>query len=654
MPFRPCPSGCGHFLFADDGHDRCLQCLGFQHAEDAFVDDSCACCGHMSMISLRSRLSFMKGLAPSAATRAGLSASRGSPADALGDLRVTVRASPPGTSPRTSYSSRSEHPVRFPGDFAGPSHRAPSISFGAPSVDRMSIAASGDGFTSSEDEGAVGLPPSGVVATAAPDPELTAMLARAAVSIGLEINRPHRPEPSRLDDWFLGAGRGCVPFFPEVHEELTKSWMSPFTARICSSASSMLTTLDGGVAILQVHQAKALKQVHEGSTDPGLMQELRTATDFALRATKVTARSLGKAMSTMVVQERHLWLNLAEMKDADKARFLDAPISQAGLFSDTVEGFAQQFSAVQQQTEAIQHILPRRDAPSTAAPGTRPQSARRCGCPPASSRAAPPRTESTPRPATFMGFAFKTKGLLMGHLNIRSVASKTEQLEQLLTNSNIDLLCLSETWLAESSPNIAYLVPGYKVFRKDCKFGNVGGLLMYVKDCIKCKEIEFNTLVDIEYIAITIVLSPCMTFTVVGIYRPPSSSSIFYDHLINLLKGFDRNKEFILVGDFNINWNEKSNRKKLQEIVCHFDLIQLIQGPTRTTSSSETQINLIFSNKPERITKSIHLLTGLSDHNLLLVVRKLTKRRFLYQQDKNNLLNIIPKRLKNEFEEEQK
>ncbi len=440
MPFRPCPSGCGRFLSADDGHDRCLQCLGRRHAEAAFVDDSCVCCGRMSMISLRSRLSFMKGLAPSAATRADLSgSSRGSPADALGDLRVTVRASPPGTPPRTSYSSRSEHPVRFPGDFAGLSHGAPSISFGAPSVDRMSIAASGDGFTSSEDEGAVGLPPSGVVATAAPDPELTAMLARAAVSIGLEVNRPPSPEPSRLNDWFLGAGRGSqprpapVPFFPEVHEELTSSWMAPFTARSRSSASSVLTTLDGGVArgctgipqveravavhlcprnaatwrnrprlpskackltaalaakaysaagqaasalhamaILQVHQAKALKQVHEGSTDPGLMQELRTATDLALRATKVTARSLGKAMSTMVVQERHLWLNLAEMKDVDKARFLDAPISQGGLFGDTVEGFAQQFSAVQQQTSTscpgVRHHPPLPPGPGLSLP----------------------------------------------------------------------------------------------------------------------------------------------------------------------------------------------------------------------------------------------------------------------------------------------
>ncbi len=140
MPFRPCPSGCGRFLSADDGHDRCLQCLGFQHAEDAFVDDSCACCGRMSMISLRSRLSFMKGLALSAATHAGLSgSSRGLPADALGNLRVTVRASPPGTSPRTSYSSRSEHSVRFPCDFAGPSHGAPSISFKASNYHMFSL-----------------------------------------------------------------------------------------------------------------------------------------------------------------------------------------------------------------------------------------------------------------------------------------------------------------------------------------------------------------------------------------------------------------------------------------------------------------------------------------------------------------------------------
>ncbi len=112
------------------------------------------------------------------------------------------------------------------------------------------------------------------------------------------------------------------------------------------------------------------------------MQELRTATDFALRATKVTARSLGKAMSTMVVQERHLWLNLAEMKDADKACFLNSPISQEG-----------------RHRRGLRPAVLGGDAPSTATPWTRPQSARRRGRPPASSRAAPLQAESTHRPA---------------------------------------------------------------------------------------------------------------------------------------------------------------------------------------------------------------------------------------------------------------
>ncbi len=395
MPFRPCPSGCGRFLSADDGHDRCLQCLGLRHAEAAFVDDSCVCCGHMSMISLRSLLSFMKGLAPSAATHSDLSvSSRGSPADALGDLRVTVRASPTGTSPRTSYSSRSEHPIRFPSDFAGPSHRAPSISFGAPSVDRMSIAASGDGFTSSEDEGAVGLPPSGVVATATPYLELTAMLARAAVSIGLEVNRPPSPEPSRLDDWFLGARRGLqprstpVPFFPEVHEELTKSWMAPFTARSRSSASSVLTTLDGRVArgyagIPQVERAVAVHLC------PRNAATWRNCPRLLSKACKLTAALAAKAYSA--AGQAASALHAMAILHVHQAKALK-------LFGDTVEGFAQQFSAVQQQTEAIQHILPRRDEPSTAAPGARPQSARRRGRLPASSRAAPPQAESTHRP----------------------------------------------------------------------------------------------------------------------------------------------------------------------------------------------------------------------------------------------------------------
>lgn len=52
-------------------------------------------------------------------------------------------------------------------------------------------------------------------------------------------------------------------------------------------------------------------------------------------------------MSILVVQEHHLWLYLVKMRDADKVRFFNTPISQGGLLGNNVEDFAQQFLAVQ-------------------------------------------------------------------------------------------------------------------------------------------------------------------------------------------------------------------------------------------------------------------------------------------------------------------
>lgn len=82
--------------------------------------------------------------------------------------------------------------------------------------------------------------------------------------------------------------------------------------------------------ILRVYQAKALKDLHKGISDSEVMQELHS-----FWAMKIAVQALGRAMSTLVVQEHHLWLNLAEMQDVEKAS-----IAQGGLFS------AQQFLAV--------------------------------------------------------------------------------------------------------------------------------------------------------------------------------------------------------------------------------------------------------------------------------------------------------------------
>ncbi|KAL0189943.1 hypothetical protein M9458_017042, partial [Cirrhinus mrigala] len=272
---------------------------------------------------------------------------------------------------------------------------------------RMSIAASeGEPDLSGEDDPAV-LPPSGRSAILDADPGMMAMLAQAAERIGLEWKSPLRKRSSGLSSLTTLDG-GAVRVYTEVPpvERLIATQMCPSTASTwqgklllpsrahrhssgligsayatCGEAGSALHAM----ALVQVHQTKALKDLHEGGHTPEVLREL------ALRVTKVTAWSLGCAMSTTVVQECHLWLCLVDMRETDKTRFLNSPASQTSLFGDAVENFAQQFSATQKQTEAIKHVLPRcAAAASTRPPVAAPQHARRQGWPPASAPAPPP------------------------------------------------------------------------------------------------------------------------------------------------------------------------------------------------------------------------------------------------------------------------
>ncbi len=98
MASPSCVSGCGHFLASSDGHNRCVSCLGFKHAEAALVDESCSHCGNMTIAMLQSRYLLVKrGGIPLAMPHSSSSVSqqrRAISAYGQGDLRITVRASP--------------------------------------------------------------------------------------------------------------------------------------------------------------------------------------------------------------------------------------------------------------------------------------------------------------------------------------------------------------------------------------------------------------------------------------------------------------------------------------------------------------------------------------------------------------------------------
>ncbi len=449
MPRRYCGS-CRGDLHADDGHSECVPCLGKSHADAALAGSDCSHCKSISLASLRTRIAFFSESDP--APRAlPFSSSQGpvrKKQRGRGFQRLVESELTPAQIPRASFSPHREiSPVLFVQPDQRPSASVSDlVSFGGSddelADDSMSLVAS----DAEELWGSVTDPaPSGLPAPSAAKArmELFRVLSKAVEELGLEWSPPEEPSRSRLDEWFLPGRRQApqqwpLPFFPEVHDELTRSWRSPYSARLRTSASSALTTVDGAeekgyermpqldesvaahlcpptaigwkakashpskpcrttsalagrsyasagqaasalhsMAVLQVYQAKLLSAVDESEPDPATLRELRSATDLALRATKTTAQAIGRSMASLVVLERDLWLTLTEIKDADRVSFLDAPISPSGLFGPAVKGFAERFTEAQKASQAMRHFLPKRSSPAAAQSRERSRSALR-------------------------------------------------------------------------------------------------------------------------------------------------------------------------------------------------------------------------------------------------------------------------------------
>ncbi len=165
-------------------------------------------------------------------------------------------ANPPGNQPsRDHCSSCTPQPVELPMERAGPStRRVPAVSLAllpmtrCRSLHRRVSWSFWRGIFSCATAPAVAMPES--------DLEMMAMISRAVKRVGLEWRPPPCPEPSRLDDWFLGvdcAGSkrpapGASP--PEVQGELAghgRHFLLPETNLITPPPSppSMVVQLGG-------------------------------------------------------------------------------------------------------------------------------------------------------------------------------------------------------------------------------------------------------------------------------------------------------------------------------------------------------------------------------------------------------------------------
>ena len=73
----------------------------------------------------------------------------------------------------------------------------------------------------------------------------------------------------------------------------------------------------------------------------------------------------------------------------------------------------------------------------------------------------------------------QNKGVKIGHLNIRSLLKKIDEIKILIHQNSFDILAISETWLSDKIPNELVNIPGFNVYRND-RPSHGGGVLIYI------------------------------------------------------------------------------------------------------------------------------------------------------------------------------
>ena len=216
------------------------------------------------------------------------------------------------------------------------------------------------------------------------------------------------------------------------------------------------------------------------------------------------------------------------------------------------------------------------------------------------------------------------------HLNISSLCYHIEEPTTLLSEHKLtfDIIGISESRLKMNKINLnSVQIPGYNFEFTPTECNN-GGTALYIKKGLHYKlrnDLQIYKSKELESTFIEITQNK--KITVVGcIYRHPSMelSEFNSDYLANLLEKLSvENKTLVLLGDFNadlLKYHTNSDISNFLDSMYSSLLLPHIASPTRTTATSATLIDNIFSNNCNSPYTSGNLVITLSDHHAQFLI----------------------------------
>lgn len=215
-----------------------------------------------------------------------------------------------------------------------------------------------------------------------------------------------------------------------------------------------------------------------------------------------------------------------------------------------------------------------------------------------------------------------TQTLNICHWNLNSIAAdnfvKIPLLQAYLTAHNIDIVCLSETFLNSSllDDDSRLGLDGYSLIRDDHPSDlKKGGVCIFYKNHLPLTRVSSITLLK-ECLVCELKVGTKKCFITV-LYRTPSQSieefQEFKKNLEQTIININNRNPYIsmFTGDFNArntNWwvddTDNTEGLDIDEISRHYGLKQLINNPTHILPNSASCIDLIFTSQPNLITES--------------------------------------------------
>ena len=88
--------------------------------------------------------------------------------------------------------------------------------------------------------------------------------------------------------------------------------------------------------------------------------------------------------------------------------------------------------------------------------------------------------------------------------NVMSLAPKIDEVRHHVEYANLDLVCLTETWLQEHIHDNVVAISGHNLIRLDRKEGVHGGVCMFIKDSIQYSLLDdlFDSSVEVLWVKI--------------------------------------------------------------------------------------------------------------------------------------------------------